>query len=154
MVNGDRRGLAPADDRPTLTHKQIALVHVAKKQLQLTDGQYRAVLRQEAGVESSRELDVEGFERVMQYMAALGFRSSFTRTFYGHRPGMATPRQVGLIRELWQEYTDGKGTEASLAKWLDRTFHVSALRFLPKEAAPKAIGALRTMKKQKAARHG
>ena len=133
-----------------LSRKQVALIHVAVKQLKLTDGQYRAILRQEAGVDSSKELDTLGFELVMQYLMALGFRSDFTKTFYGHRPDMASPQQLTLIRRLWAEYTEGKGTDATLGKWLDRTFKVSATRFLTAGQAPKAIGALMAMKAQAA----
>lgn len=129
-----------------LSRKQVALIHVAVKQLGLTDGQYRAILRQEAGVDSSKDLDTLGFELVMQYMMALGFRGDFTKTFFGHRPGMASPSQLTLIRKLWAEYTEGKGTDATMGKWLDRTFKVSAARFLRADQAPKAIAALMAMK--------
>ncbi|MEX2617278.1 MAG: regulatory protein GemA [Alphaproteobacteria bacterium] len=136
----------------SLSRKQTALVHIAKKQLALTEDEYRGVLAKTAGVESCSELDGYGFEAVMQYFAALGFKSGFTESFFGHRPGRASPSQVGLIRKLWTEYTDGKGDDASLGKWLDRTFHISALRFLTAQDAPKAITALKAMKKGKARR--
>lgn len=129
-----------------LSRKQTSLIHVAKSQLKLTEEQYRAVLYHMGGTETSKDLDAIGFEKVMQYMAALGFRSDFTKTFYGHRPGMATPAQLYLIRKLWDEYTEGQGTDTTLGKWLDRTFKVSALRFLPSEQAPKAITGLKKMK--------
>lgn len=132
-----------------LTRKQTALVHVARKQLGLTDEQYRAILLQLAGVETSKHLDRIGFELVMQYMAALGFKSDFAKTFYGHRPGMATPAQVSLIRALWDEYTEGETTDLALGKWLARTFKVSAVRFVTFDHAPKAIAALKAMKAKK-----
>ena len=132
----------------TLSRKQVALIHVAKNQLKLDDGSYRAILRHIGGVESSKDLDPIGFELVMQYMIALGFKSDFSKTFYGHRPGVATPAQINLIRRLWVEYTEGKGSDATLGKWLDRTFKVSAVRFLGADQAPKAITALLAMKAQ------
>ena len=52
----------------------------------------------------------------MQYMIALGFRSTFSETFYGYRPGMATPGQVSLIGQPRGEYTEGQGNDASLGK--------------------------------------
>ena len=64
---------------------------------------------------------------------------------------MATPGQVSLIRKLWGEYTAGRGDDASLGKWLSRTFHVSAVRFVTSEQAPKAIAALKAMVAKKAA---
>ena len=129
-----------------ITRRQIALIHVARKQLQLTDEQYRAILKAFGGVTSSKELDKLGFEQVMQYMAALGFRSDFTRTFYGRGRGMASPGQLTLIRMLWAEYTHGEGTDATLGKWLERSFKVSAPRFVTADLAPKVITALKKMK--------
>ena len=133
-----------------LSRKQSALIHIAKKQLGLTDEQYRTILRVYTGFESSKHLDQRDFEAVMQHMAALGFRSDFTKSFYGQRPGMASPRQVALIRKLWGEYTGDKGDDSSLGKWLTRTFKVSSLRFVTHEQAPKAIAALKAMAAKKA----
>ena len=128
-----------------LSRKQSALIHVAKKQLGLTDEHYRAILSAITGFESSKHLDQRDFEAVMRHMSSLGFRNDFNKTFYGQRPGMASPRQVALIRKLWGEYTGGKGDDSSLGKWLARTFKVSSLRFVTHEQAPKAITALKAM---------
>ena len=127
------------------TRKQLALIHVARKQLGLTDERYRGILRTVAHVESSKDLDRQGFELVMQTMAALGFRSDFTRNFYGHRRGMATPAQVSDIRRLWDIFAENGSDGQALDKWLERTFKVSALRFATEDQADQAIRALRAM---------
>ena len=129
-----------------ITKKQIALVHVAKNQLNLNEEDYQSILWNIGDVESSKELDATGFELVMQRMAALGFRSDFTKSFYGLRPGMASPAQVHLIRKLWSEYTEGQGSDITLGKWLHRTFKVSSVRFVTSKQAQKAITALKAMK--------
>ena len=54
-----------------LTRKQTALIHVARKQLRLSDERYRFILRKMAGVESAKDLDRTGFEYVMKAMMAL-----------------------------------------------------------------------------------
>lgn len=131
------------------TKKQIGLIHVAKARLGLSDDAYRDVLRQAAGVGSASELDVYGFEALMDAFARMGFESDSRKTSYGHRPGMASPAQVKLIRELWWEYTDGDGTETGLNHWLERFWHVSSMRFLTAGAAPKIITALKKMKAKK-----
>ena len=128
-----------------LTKKQTALIHLARQQLGLSEERYRHILQQMADVESARDLDQTGFELVMKAMMALGFRSAFTKTFFSHRPGMATPAQVSLIRSLWAEYGTRDGSESALNKWLERSFKVSALRFATEEQAEKAIRALRKM---------
>ena len=134
-----------------LTRKQTALIHVAKTQLGLSDDDYRAVLRDEAGVDTSRDLDNDGFDTVMERFRALGFRPTVAPPAYGHRAGMATPAQVSYIRSLWQEYTEGVGDDRSLGKWLQRTVKVSDLRFVSVAAARKAITGLRAMVEKKKA---
>lgn len=133
-----------------LARKQLSLIHVAKAQLGMEEEDYRALLKRFGGVESSKDLDHAGFLRVVDAFTRLGFRSDFSKRNFGERACMASPRQVALIRDLWTEYTRGEGTDATLGKWLDHKFKVSALRFLPAEAAPKAITALKAMKARKA----
>ena len=136
----------------TLTRKQTALIHVAKTQLALSDERYRFILREMAGVESAKDLDRTGFEYVMKAMMALGFRSDFTKTFYTHWAGMATPAQVTRIRALWRDFATVDDSENALNKWLERTFKVSALRFATEEQAAKATRALRSMNRKAKAR--
>ena len=135
-----------------LSRKQLALIHIAaKKDIGLTDEQYREVLRKMAGVESSKNLDQDGFELVMQGFAAMGYRSDFTKSFYGRRRGMAAPAACSRIRQLWREFAGGKAGEHSLDKWLERTFGVSALRFLTADQAEKALRALWSMRNRQKA---
>lgn len=133
-----------------LTRKHTSIIHVAKAQLGLTDDDYRAILQAVAGVDSSTELCDAGFEAVMYRFQQLGFESAWNRRHFGHRPGMASPGQVALIRELWADFTDGMGTDATLGKWLRRQFKIEAVRFLPSDTARKAIGALKAMNARKA----
>ena len=114
----------------------------------MTDEDYRALLRQTAGACSSKELDEEGFERVMQRFEVLGFKSTRRRHAYGDRPGMATQAQVDFIRQLWKQYTGGDN-EAGLNHWLAHYFGVSALRFVDTNVAHQAIVALKSMVKRK-----
>lgn len=128
-----------------MNRQRIAQIHVAKARLGLTDDAYRTLLRDHGGVESSKDLDDTGFECVMLGFRELGFESDWLKRHFGYRPGMATPRQVALIRKLWGNFTEGKGDEAQLGKWLYRTFKVSSPRFLTKAIAGKAIAALEDM---------
>jgi hypothetical protein len=134
-----------------MTPKQIGLIHVAKKKLGLTDDQYRALLLWAGEVESAKDLDAAGFERVMEYLTRLGFKSDWNKRTFGERPGMASPKQVDLIRELWRQFS-GADDDAALGKWLERSFGVSSLRFVDAAAAQKAITGLRAMTRRKVAR--
>lgn len=134
----------------TISNKQKAILHVAKAKLNLSDRLYRDALVQIAGVTSSTELDKAGFEAMMGLFEYMGFQPLVSRGVdFGDRPGMASYAQIALIRDLWAEYTKDGGEDA-LNKWLLRTFKVSSLRFLRKDAGQKAITALKAMKKRAA----
>lgn len=134
-----------------MTPKQIALIKVAKRQLGLTDDQYRALLLWAGGVESAKDLGATGFERVMGYLTRLGFKSDWNKRTFGNRRGMASPKQVDLIRELWRQFS-GADDDAALGKWLELSYGVSSLRFLDALTAQKAITGLRAMTRRKVAR--
>ena len=131
-----------------LTSKQLGAIHVARRQLGLSDDVYRAILFEIASATSATELDSHGFEAVIAHFVRLGWRPRMRSPFYGFRVGMASPAQLTLIRALWGEYTARKGTERELGKWLDRTYGVSSPRFITAELAPKAITALKAMAKR------
>lgn len=130
----------------SITPKQIALLHVAKKQLSLDDDSYRAILARYGRCESAADLTQPGFTAVIKYFTAMGFRSTWTQRTYGYRPTMATPAQVDLIRSLWQRFSskpdDG---DVELNRWLTRFQKVSSLRFVDNKRAAKVISALKAM---------
>lgn len=134
-----------ASSHDHLSAKKIGLLHVARKQLGLSEGEYRAILVRRGGCESSADLDEDGFQRVIEYMTALGFRSTWTKRTFGNRLGMATPAQVELMRKLWTEYHGPDDREASLNAWLAKFHKVSALRFVTAEKAKAVLAALRAM---------
>ncbi|MCJ8509028.1 regulatory protein GemA [Rhizobium lemnae] len=130
----------------TITKKQIALLHVAKRDLNLDDDTYRAILARYGKVETAAELDLVGFNHVMRYMTACGFRSTWTKRTYGYRPTMATPPQIDLIRSLWVKWRGADDPDdAELNKWLGRFHKVGALRFVDNKKAAKVISALKAM---------
>jgi len=134
---------------PAIGTAKLSLIHVAKKQLALSEEDYRQILDQAAGVASARELSPGGFEAVMDRFEQLGFESTSTRRGYGHRRCMATPAQLALVRKGWAAYTAGEGTEVQLNAWLHAKFGVSALRFLDRWAVSKVIHALRCMNERR-----
>lgn len=133
-----------------LSRRQMALLHVAKKQLALEEDDYRAILRQEGGCDSSRALDADGFKAVLRRFRELGFMHGSRRPDLGHRAGMASPDQVRFIRSLWRQYTGGEGDDRSLGKWLQRTVKVSDIRFVTYGTASNAITALLAMVRREA----
>ena len=128
-----------------ISPKQSRLLGVARRQLHLSDDEYRAILRNHAGVESSSQLNTEKLDAVMQEMKALGFVHTRRARSFGERHGFASPAQVGTIRNLWEQYTDGEGTDRTLGKFLDSKFGVADIAFLGDGTAPRVITALRAM---------
>jgi phage gp16-like protein len=127
-----------------MTPEQLALIHVAKKQLDMDDKLYREVLEQYAGVKSARDLCPAGFQSVMAAFERMGFKPASTPQRLGRRPGFASDAQLELIRSLWQAYA-GTDDERGLNSWLEKWFKISNLRFLPGYKASRAIEALKKM---------
>jgi len=144
-----------AKEKP-LSREKIALVHIAAHQLHMNDADYRALLMQTAGVNSSSGLNEAGFRAVMLRMEKLGFSHAKNVTapappppLYGKRDGMATPAQVSAILRLWARW-HGRDDARALGHWLDHSFHVSDLRFVDSPTAQKAIEGLKAMIARKA----
>lgn len=125
--------------------KRLKLLNVAKRQLGLSDDDWRAMLSRVAGVVSSADLNDAGFERLMIELNRLGFHSTTSRRQFGHRPGFASPAQVATIRDLWKRYHGDDPDEVALNAWLTRFHHVSALRFVTAEKANKVLPSLKAM---------
>ena len=132
-----------------ITKRKIGLVHVAKSQLGLCASAYKKMLFEIAGVQSSKQLDDVGFEALMVKFKQLGFESTWNKKQFGYRAGMATPNQVAYIRSLWEQFTQGEGTEKGLNTWLGNKFGIAALRFLDKDTARKVVPALKKMADRK-----
>lgn len=62
--------------RDSTRTRELAMIHVAKKQLGLDDETYRAMLWTVARVRSSAALDFAGRKNVLDHMKARGFKSA------------------------------------------------------------------------------
>ena len=135
-----------------LNKAKLQLLHIARRELQMDEVDYRTELLRLGGVESARDLDERGFDALMDRFKQLGFTSQRDRKgFFGiSRPGMASPAQLALIVDLWKELVPNP-SDASLARWLERHFSVSAVRFLTSAKANAVIGAMRAWQKRKEA---
>lgn len=131
-----------------ISQKKIALVHVGKSKLGLSEADYRKLLRLIGGVESSKDLSNDTFAELMHCFKLLGFESDAARATYSDRPGMATPAQVLLVRFLWEKFA-GRYEERELNHWLERYFGVSSLRFADRDTIGKALTALKSMADRK-----
>jgi hypothetical protein len=53
-----------------IDHKKLAVIHIVKRELCLSDDEYRDLLERETGVRSARDLDGKGFKRLMRYFTS------------------------------------------------------------------------------------
>lgn len=91
-----------------ISHEKKAVLHIAKSQLGLDDDTYRAILHEQGGVDSSRDLSDRGFDQVMSRFEELGFRNgarkrSRTVRRHGSPDALITRDQQRLIDEMYQQ---------------------------------------------------
>lgn len=132
----------------TIDKSKIALVHVAKSRLKLTNEDYRSIL-EGLGVESSKDLTMDGFKRLMFTFKKMGFESSAYqgRKHYKKQPGQVwgcSPSQRALIEHLWYEKARNKNND-SLEKFIFRIVHKSSA-FLTHQDVEKVVNAIKNMK--------
>lgn len=89
-----------------ITPGQIALLHVAKRDLCLDDEDYRSILRHYR-VETAKDLNMQDFEQLMAYLKSLGFKSTNPRQ-PSHAPwrdaqGLPYPAQLAEINRMFRE---------------------------------------------------
>ena len=78
----------------------LAKIHLAKKQLSMTDDDYRAMLWTQGRVASSADLDHAGRQRVLDHLKACGFKPLASATT--KRPARPTPApdKLKLVRRI------------------------------------------------------
>lgn len=90
-----------------ISAQKLKLIHVARRQLELTEEAYREILRHHGRVKSSKDLDDDGFKKVINCMKALGFWVE--RKWEQSRPrdpgDLPTPGQLHL--EDWALVKEG-----------------------------------------------
>lgn len=96
----------------SLTRQQLAVIHVAAKNLGLDRDTYEDVLFSATGVRSSKDLDDRGFEAVLERFAELGWTNPNPKPFRRRNPRLqhAAPlgntvsgAQQGLMQHLYSQ---------------------------------------------------
>jgi hypothetical protein len=103
-----------------ISGQKLKLIHVARRDLELPEEAYREILRHHGGVESSKDLDDDGFKRVIDCMKALGFwvQRKFEQTRPRDPGDLPTPGQLKVVGHLWDD----------LGEYLEGAKHVSFQR--------------------------
>jgi len=115
--------------------KKIAVIHIVKKELNLSDDEYRQILKSATGVETSKDLDEVKFRKLMNV---------FMRSrHYQPAPKVITLRQKYYIRTLSKELD---WTSEHLENFLKKYQHKGELDQLTKVEASKLIVSLKNIK--------
>lgn len=124
----------------------LAKIHIAKKELRLQDGEYRALLQRVAKVESAKDLSDRAAAAVIAEFKRLGWAPKEST-----RPP-AERADVRKIYALWGALHAGPLDREALRAWVKRRFEVSAPEFLKPPQAREAIEQLKAWQKRVAAR--
>lgn len=133
---------------PEGRRRDLAKIHIAKKQLGLDDQTYREMLHNVAGVESAADLDRRGRSKLLGHLRNIGFRSTHksAKASGMHIPAAwdrapMTSKIGAILAELklpWG-YADG------IAK---RMFKVDKMRWLERNQLHKLVAVLVYMQKR------
>ena len=91
-----------------ISAEKLRLVHVGRRELKLTEDAYREILRHHGGVASAKDLDDDGFKRVIDCMKALGFwvKRRWEQTRPRDAGDLPTPGQLKVIEHLWSDLAE------------------------------------------------
>lgn len=141
-----------------ISKQKLALIHVAKKELKWSDAVYRHVLKDHGGVETSKDLDESGFDRVMKHAKAMGFW--IKRNWKQERPrdagDLPTPAQLDVIQHLWtdlSEFREGALSRKFQSGFMTKVLHIPALGPQTRAQANKLIEVLKNRVKQETEKH-
>ena len=117
-----------------MDRNKLAVIHIVKKELGLSDAEYRNILRKTAAVDSAKDLDDEKFRKLMNF---------FVRSkYYKVNDSGLTIRQ-----KLYIEYLAKKLSwdQAHLENFLRKYYHKDGLEKLTKKEAIKVIESLKAV---------
>ncbi len=126
----------------TVDHNKLAVIHIVKRELGLSDDEYREILQRETGVRSAKDLDEKGFRRLMRYFAG-------SRHYRINRYGL-TFRQKLFINHM----VDDLGWDVQHFKnFLNKYYKKTEVDKLTKREASKVIESLKNIFKHKQSSH-
>jgi hypothetical protein len=121
-----------------MDRKKLAVIHIVKKELGLSDEEYRDILEQHAGVRSAKDLDEQGFRRLMRYFVR-------SRHYRSGRDAI-TLRQKMFIRHLVSE---AGWDEDHFVNFMKKYYKKPTLDSFSKKEASKLIESLKNIIKHR-----
>jgi phage gp16-like protein len=137
--------------QPSANNRQrlIRLIHVAKRDLQMDDGSYRAVLLRIGKKASSSDLTIPELEKVLEHLKRSGFKVRSKSKQAQEKPSrpLAQDSESKKIRALWlflhQLGAVKNPSEEALAAYIKRIAGVDALQWISGAQAERLIESMK-----------
>lgn len=130
--------------------RDLAKIHIARKELAMDEDAYRLMLESVAGVTSSAKLSARGRAKVLHRLRQLGWKPKTSAR--PRRRVTAQEPQDKKIRALWLDLAQmgvvRDRSEQALARYVKRQTGVEALDWLDGRQAEKVIEALKAWRKR------
>lgn len=117
----------------------LAKIHIAKKQLGMDDGTYRAMLRQHGGVSSSKDLTQASAVKVLQHLVRSGFKATAPKV---ERRPTTTQDRDALMRKIEAQLSDQKRPWTYADAMAKRMFKVDKVSWLDADQMGRLVAAL------------
>lgn len=121
-----------------IDRKKLALIHIIKKELKLSNGEYRNILQEAAGVDSAKGLDEEKFRKLMRYFVR-------SKHYQVNKFGL-TIRQKLYIKFLAQKLS---WSDNHLKNFIRKYYHKPHIDKLTRKEAIKVIESLKNILEHK-----
>lgn len=125
--------------------RELAMIHIAKKQLGMAEESYRAILWTIARVESAGDLDWAGRKQLLEHLKKCGFKARPPKRA-GGREVEESP-QAKMIVALWLELHNAgvvkDPSDRALNRWVKRMTGVDSLRWLKPQQMNSVVEALK-----------
>lgn len=118
----------------SIDQKKLALIHIIKKELNLSEDEYRGILQQAAGVTSAKDLDEASFRKLMNFFVR---SSHYQVNSYG-----LTLKQKFYLNYLCKRLGWG---ERHMSNFLNKYYHTPEINRLTKEQAIHAIESIKNI---------
>jgi phage gp16-like protein len=133
--------------------KDLAKIHIAKKQLGLDDETYRAMLQMVAGVESAADLTADGRRKVLAHLSKAGFKRRKAAAKYPGRPDFDQLNDTGkraMMEKVEAHLAEAKRPWAYVHGMAKRMFKVERVQWCTPGQLHRIVSAL----EYDARRHG
>jgi phage gp16-like protein len=121
---------------PDNRRRELAQIHIAKKQLGIEDDAYRDMLRTIGRVESSADLGDHGRKAVLEHLKKCGFQASrSTKPKLSSKPGAwdwvnnAAPERQAMLRKIAVMLKDADREKHYADGIAKNMFHVERIEF-------------------------